>query len=255
MSCVGVSDGGAVGVKALLRIFRPSRKLAIIIGGVALLMGVSGGAAVYVGKDRLIGAAGGGYGLECSDVNLVTIRKQDHVWVRKYIKTEPTDGMTRVKTALRVAQAVYAAQKPDLVQVVVLDENGPTLRADIRGRAIGADVVYIPHPDKTVPGLDDKAYTARYYDGKASENGLFFGERIEMPFDEVAMISAAFKDPEDCVDPVAVGSTKGEGKAAAGGHGAAPETKEPSAQEQAVKDAATPAEDAPAEEPPAKSGH
>jgi hypothetical protein len=69
------------------------------------------------------------------------------------------------------------------------------------------------------------------------------------------MISAAFKDPEDCVDPVAVGSTKGEGKAAAGGHGAAPETKEPSAQEQAVKDAATPAEDAPAEEPPAKSGH
>ncbi|MGO8477565.1 hypothetical protein ACC739_37065, partial [Rhizobium ruizarguesonis] len=24
-------------------------------------------------------------GLECSDVNLVTIRKQDHVWVRKYI--------------------------------------------------------------------------------------------------------------------------------------------------------------------------
>nr|WP_210273263.1 hypothetical protein [Rhizobium sp. WYCCWR 11128] len=250
MSCVGVSDGGAVGVKALLRIFRPSRKLAIIIGGVALLMGVSGGAAVYVGKDRLIGATGGGYGLECSDVNLVTIRKQDHVWVRKYIKTEPTDGMTRVKTALRVAQAVYAAQKPDLVQVVVLDENGPTMRADIRGRAIGADVVYIPHPDKTVPGLDDKSYTARYYDGKASENGLFFGERIEMPFDEIAMISAAFKDPEDCVDPVAVASTKGEGKAAAGGHGAAPETKEPSGQEQAAKDAA-----APAEKPPAKSGH
>jgi hypothetical protein len=56
------------------------------------------------------------------------------------------------------------------------------------------------------------------------------------------MISAAFKDPEDCVDPVAVASTKGEGKAA-GGHGVAP------------KDAATPAEDAPAEEPPAKSGH
>nr|WP_205930722.1 hypothetical protein [Rhizobium leguminosarum] len=251
MSCVGVSDGGAVGVKALLRIFRPSRKLAIIIGGVALLAGVSGGAAVYVGKDRLIDATSGGYGLECSDVNLVTIRKQDHVWVRKYIKTEPTDGMTRVKTALRVAQAVYAAQKPDLVQVVVLDENGPTLRADIRGRAIGADVVYIPHPDKTVPGLDDKSYTARYYDGKASENGLFFGERIEMPSDEIAMISAAFKDPEDCVDPVAVASTKSEEKGkktAGGGHGAAT-----AAESEAAPAAGGHGADAPAEEPPAEA--
>ncbi|ANL23568.1 hypothetical protein AMJ96_CH03911 [Rhizobium sp. N113] len=242
--------------------FRPSRKLAMIIGGVALLAGVSGGAAVYVGKDRLMGVAGGGYGLECSDVNLVTIRKQDHVWVRKYIKTEPTDGITRVKTALRVAQAVYAAQKPDLVQVVVLDENGPTLRSDIRGRAIGADVVYIPHPDKAVPGLDDKPYTARYYDGKASENGLFFGERIELPLDEIAMISSGFKDPEDCVDPVAVGSTKNgekakETKAAGGAHGAAPAAEseaapahEPApAREGASADVVA---EAPAEEPPAE---
>ncbi|ARO31834.1 hypothetical protein NXC14_CH03950 [Rhizobium sp. NXC14] len=248
-------------MKALLRIFRPSRKLAIIIGGVALLAGVSGGAALYVGKDRLIGVSSGG-ALECSDVNLVTIRKQDHVWVRKYIKTEPTDGMTRVRTALRVAQAVYAAQKPDLVQVVVLDENGPTLRADIRGRAIGADVVFIPHPDKTVPGLDDKRYTARYYDGKASENGLFFGERIELPSDEIAMISAGFKDPEDCVDPVAVASTKGEAtgkkieekdkKAEGGGHGAAPAAESEPAPA-AEGDGADVVAEAPAEEPSAEA--
>lgn len=217
-------------------------------------MGVSGGAAVYVGKDRLMGAAGGGSGLECSDVNLVTIKKQDHVWVRKYIKTEPTDGMTRVRTALRVAQAVYAAQKPDLVQVVVLDENGPTLRADIRGRAIGADVVYIPHPDKTVPGLDDKPYTARYYDGKASENGLFFGERIDMPADEIAMISASFKDPEDCVDPVAVASTKGgekAKKAEGGGHGVAPAAETEAAPVAEGGHGADAPAEAPAEEPPA----
>ncbi|MBX4891521.1 hypothetical protein [Rhizobium bangladeshense] len=238
-------------MKALLRIFRPSRKLAIIIGGVALLAGVSGGAAIYVGKDRLVGVSGGG-GLECSDVNLVTIRKQDHLWVRKYIKTEPTDGVTRVRTALRVAQAVYAAQKPDLVQVVVLDENGPTLRADIRGRAIGADVVFIPHPDKAIPGLDDKRFTARYYDGKASENGLFFGERIELPADEIAMISASFKDPEDCVDPVAVASTKHDekGKKDAGdGHGAAP-AAESEAAPAAENEGADVVAEAPAEEPP-----
>ena len=71
-------------------------------------------------------------GVSCTDVNLVTIKKQDRVWIRKYIKTEPTDGLTRVKTALRVAQAIYAQERPDLVQVVVLDENGPTLRSDIR---------------------------------------------------------------------------------------------------------------------------
>lgn len=242
-------------MKALLRIFRPSRKLALIIGGSALLAGVSGGAAVYVGKDRLLGDEESADGVACTDVNLVTIKKQDHVWVRKYIKTEPVDGATRIKTALRVAQAVYAAQKPDLVQVVVLDENGPTLRSDIRGRAIGADVVYIAHPDKMVEGLDDKPYTARYYDGKASDKGLFYGERIELPDDQIAALNASLKDPADCIDPVAVASTKGEGKAA-GGHGAAPkEPDEPSAEEQAAKDAATPAEAAPAEEPPAKSGH
>nr|WP_210277910.1 hypothetical protein [Rhizobium sp. BK316] len=247
------SDGGAVGVKALLRIFRPSRKLALIIGGSALLAGVSGGAAVYVGKDRLLGDEESVDGVACTDVNLVTIKKQDHVWVRKYIKTEPVDGMTRIKTALRVAQAVYATQKPDLVQVVVLDENGPTLRSDIRGRAIGADVVYIAHPDKMVEGLDDKPYTARYYDGKASEQGLFYGERIDLPDDQIAALNASLKDPADCIDPVAVASTKGGSKAA----GAVPakEPEEPSAEEQAAKDAATPAEAAPAEEVPAKSGH
>ncbi len=45
-------------------------------------------------------------------------------------------------------------KKPDLVQVVVLDQNGPTLRSDIRGRAIGADVIYMPHPDKMIDGLE-----------------------------------------------------------------------------------------------------
>jgi hypothetical protein len=219
-------------VKALLRIFRPSRKLVLIIGGIALLGGVSGGAALYIGKDTLLGPpAETVNGAACTDVNLVTIKKQKRVWIRKYIKTEPTDGMTRVKTALRVAKAVYEAQKPDLVQVVVLDANGPTLRSDIRGRAIGADVVYIPHPDPIVESVDgNKVFTARYYDGTAAANGLFFGERIDLPEDEITTLNASFKDVSDCIDPIAVAATEGgEGKPAAkgekpveGGHGAAP---------------------------------
>jgi hypothetical protein len=226
-------DGGAVGVKALLRIFRPSRKLVIIIGGVALLAGVSGGAALYIGKDKISGMSISSSGLECTDVNLVTIRKQDHTWVRKYIKTEPTDGMTRVTTALRVAQAVYEAQKADLVQVVVLDKNGPTLRSDIRGRAIGADVVYIPHPDKMVEGLNDKTYTARYYDGGAAPNGLFFDERI-------TALNAAFKDHEDCLDPVAVSSTEGAEPSAQKDKGEAKEEKPVEGAEAAAEEAPAP---------------
>jgi hypothetical protein len=221
-------------VKALLRIFRPSRKLVLIIGGIALLAGASGGAALYVGKDAILGPpAEMVNGAACTDVNLVTIKKQKRVWIRKYIKTEPTDGMTRVKTALRVAKAVYEAQKPDLVQVVVLDANGPTLRSDIRGRAIGADVVFIPHPDPIVESIEgNKTITARYYDGTAAANGLFFGERVDLPEDEITTLNASFKDVSDCIDPIAVAATEGgEGKPAAkgegakpaeGGHGAAP---------------------------------
>ncbi|CDM59331.1 MULTISPECIES: hypothetical protein [Rhizobium] len=235
-------------MKALLRIFRPSRKLVFIIAGVALLGGVSGGAALFIGKDRILGlSAETMNGLSCTDVNLVTIKKQNRVWIRKYIKTEPTDGMTRVKTALRVAKAVYDAQKPDLVQVVVLDTNGPTLRSDIRGRAIGADVVYIPHPDAVLESAQAKAYTARYYDGSAAANGLFFGERVDLPEDEITALNASFNEYSDCIDPIAVAATKGgEGKskgekaeeakeekpAEGGGHGATP-AEQPAAEEAA----------------------
>jgi hypothetical protein len=198
-------------VKAFLRIFRPSRKLVVVIGGLALLTGASGGAALYIGRDNIIlRSVEEADGVACTDVNLVTIKKQDHVWIRKYIKTEPTDGMTRVKTALRVAQAVYQQQKPDLVQVVVLDEKGPTLRSDIRGRAIGADVVYIPQPDKMIEGLGEKSYIARYHDGEASQNGLFFGERIDLPEDQIHALNASLRESSDCIDPTAVASTTGD---------------------------------------------
>jgi hypothetical protein len=200
---------GAVGLKALLQIFRLSRKLVLIVGGVALLMGSSGAFALYIGRDRLLGPSSASVnGLICTDVNLVTIRKQNRVWIRKYITTDTTDGLTRVKTALRVARAVYEAQKPDLVQVVVLDRNGPTLRSDIHGRALGADVVYVPDPTKVEDGAVDAPYTARYYDGTASDQGLFYGERVEMPLKDIDGVIASLKDHSDCQDPVAADAMK-----------------------------------------------
>ncbi|MDL2405427.1 hypothetical protein PY650_07090 [Rhizobium calliandrae] len=191
-------------MSALLHIFRPSRKLVVIVGGVALFMGCSGVFALYIGKDKLLGlAAASPNGLKCSDVNLVTIRKEDRFWVRKYIRTDPTDGLTRVKTALRVAKAVYDEQKPDLVQVVVLDKNGPTLRSDIRGRALGADVVYVPHPGRVADGTVEEPVTARYYNGGASAEGLFYGEQINMLPKDIDDALAALKDHTDCDNPLA----------------------------------------------------
>ena len=200
-------------MSALLHIFRPSRKLVVIIGGVALLMGCSGAFALYIGKDRLLGlAAASPNGLTCSDVNLVTIRKENRIWVRKYIRTDPTDGLTRVRTALRVAKAVYDEQKPDLVQVVVLDKNGPTLRSDIRGRALGADVVYVPHPDKIADGAAEEPVTARYYNGGASAQGLFYGEQINMLPKDIDDALAALKDHSDCDNPLAAENEAGSAK-------------------------------------------
>jgi hypothetical protein len=213
-------------VKALLRIFRLPRKLVIIVGGVALLMGSSGVFALFIGKDKVLVMAGMATetsdGLECTDVNLVTIRKQNHLWIRKYITTAPTDGLTRIKTALRVAKAVYDTQKPDLVQVVVLDKSGPTLRSDIRGRALGADVIYVPDPSKVGEGTVDAPYTARYYDGGASDQGLFYGERIDMQPSDIDGMIASLKDHSDCQNQVAVETTKSGGAEAGKKKKAAP---------------------------------
>ena len=196
-------------MRALLRIFRLPRKLVVIIGGVALLMGCSGAFALYIGRDRLFGApASFVNGMKCTDINLVTIRKNKHVWLRKYITADATDGLTRIKTALRVAKAVYDAQKPDLVQVVVLDKRGPILQSDIHGRALGATVVYVPHPENIADGSVKVPITARYYNGGANDDGLFYGERIDMTTPDIDHVMASLNDHSDCADPVTTEAAK-----------------------------------------------
>ncbi|SCB31005.1 hypothetical protein GA0061102_101799 [Rhizobium miluonense] len=200
-------------MSALLHIFRMPRKFVVLIGGAAFLIGCSGVLAIYVGKDKLLGLTSASRnGLQCTDINLVTIRKDNRFWVRKYIRTQPTDGMTRVTTALRVAKAVYQEQKPDLVQVVVLDEKGPTLRSDIRGRALGADVVYVPHPEKLADGSSEVPLTARYYDGDASTAGLFYGEQITMMPHDIDTALAGLKDLSDCDNALAADNRPGDAK-------------------------------------------
>ncbi|WP_418137630.1 hypothetical protein [Agrobacterium sp. El2ro-1b] len=221
-------------VKAVFGRMRFSRKLVMIGGGILLLAGATGSAAVFIGSDRLLGPSyASTNGLSCDAVQTVNIRKNGALWVRKFIRTGGGDGPERLKTALRVAKAVYDKQKPDLVQVSVLDKNGPQLRSEMRGRAIAAQVVFIPDPAKIPEGANAHRYSAFYYDGAANGSGQFYGLRIDLPLEDTEAMAASLSDSADCATPVLDGGSEGhegkapkghgENKGAAGGeHGAAP---------------------------------
>lgn len=184
----------------------------MVIGGLVLIGG-SGAAALYIGADSLLGPS---YeelnGLECTTLQVVKIKRNERYWVRKYVFTESGDGLSRLKTALRVAKAVQLAEKADLVQVSVLDKTGPTQRAAMRGRAIGAQVVYIPDTSRA-PDPSDPVYSAYYLEGAPSAKGEYFGLRIDPPLEDVTALAKGLNDTADCILPVV------EGAAAADGHG------------------------------------
>lgn len=199
-----------------------SRKLVLIVGGVLVLCGGTGGAAVYIGADTLLGPSYAELnGLECTEVQTVEIRKKDRFWIRKYVTTsEPGDGLTRVKTALRIAKVVQEAKKADLVQVVVLDPNGPKERGLMRGRAVGADVIFVPDPTRVPEAATARMLTARYADGPPAANGEFFGQKIDMVEDDIQALLAKLDDSTDCITPEVV-VPEGEGHGDSGGHGKA----------------------------------
>lgn len=255
-------NDGAVGVKAKLRIFRLPRKLVFFMGGILLLGGATGAFALYAGKDGLLG-----FGpsqkvadLACTTVKTFKIKKKDRFWVRKFIKTEPAEGLARVMTALRVAEAVYTQQQPDLVQVVVLDQNGPEMRAAMRGRAVGADVVYVPHPEKIAELQDTPVYTAKYVDGAATADGQFYGEKIQLPLEHIESLVKLLGDRADCQEPAGVEVKAGDhGKKEEKGHGEAAESHgeatEGHGAEAEQKDGSGDGEEPAADSPVAESGH
>ena len=208
-------------MKGLLSKIRISRKIVLAFGGVLVLCGATGAAAVFIGADKILGPSyADRNGLECTEIKTVTIKKKDHFWVRKYIITdEAGDGLTRVKTALRVAGQVYERDKPDLVQVVVLDKNGPSDRSAMRGRAVGADVVYIADPARVPEEPDGQVFTARYVDKPANADGMFYGEKIALPEAEIEKLVARLDDKTDCIKPEVV-LPEGQAAPAVDGHAA-----------------------------------
>ncbi|MDQ1187139.1 hypothetical protein QE408_004282 [Agrobacterium larrymoorei] len=210
---------GTFDVKAVFKRIRFSRKVVLIGGGILLLGGASGVAAIVVGRDQLFGPDEVVQnGLECKTAQTVKIKKNGSVWIRKFVRTDGGDGPERMKTALRVAKAIYDKDHPDLVQVSVLDTKGPQMRADMRGRSIAAQAVYIADLSKLPEGAASQNYSAYYYDGAVADDGQFYGLRIDLPVEDAKAITASLTEFADCVDPVVAPAGDGHG-APAGGHG------------------------------------
>jgi hypothetical protein len=200
-----------------------SRKLLIIVAGVMVLTGASGAAAIIVGREALLGPpAEQVSGAACTLVTTVRLDRNGQQWLRKYVRSEAKEADVRIKTALRDAGAVSNHEAADLYQIILLDAAGPQNRADMRGRAIGAEVLFARNP-AAIPGMT-APFVARYTDGKPAENGEFYGARKELSLDEIKTIVTAMEEREDCVDPNAVaeeghGESAGHGEAKAeGGH-------------------------------------
>ena len=202
-------------MKFLPTSFRLSRKLLIIVTGVVVLTGASGAAAIFVGRDALLGPpAEQVSGVACTTVSTVRLDRNGQNWLRKYVRSDAKDGDVRIKTALRVAGAVSNHEDADLYQVILLDAAGPVNRADMRGRAIGAEVLFARNPS-AIPGMT-APFVARYTTGQPAGNGDFYGERKELSLDEIKTIVTAMEDRADCIDPNAEGI-----ETAAAGHGEA----------------------------------
>lgn len=212
-----------VPVKLLPTSFRLSRKLMIVLAGVVVLTGASGAAAILVGREALLGSltdkvSGGA----CTTVMTVRLERDGQNWLRKYVRSDAKDGELRVRTALRVAGAVSNSEDADLYQVVLIDAAGPVNRADMRGRAIGAEVLFARNP-AAVPGMTGP-FVARYVEGKPGVNGEFYGDRKELTLEEIKTIVTTMTDRADCVDPEAEAEDGGQAEAKEdGGHAAAAE--------------------------------
>lgn len=205
------------------------KKVLILLSGVIVLTGASGAVAVFVGRDAILGPPEERIsGVACTTVLTVRQNRDGQEWLRRYIRANAADGDMRIKTALRVAGALSNQEHADLYQVVLLDEAGPAVRAGMRGRAIGAEVLFSREPGK-IAGLT-AAFQASYVEGSAAENGEFYGKRKALKLDEIKGIVTAMADRTDCLDPdatgenaiaSAMGEPAGEDHAAASGDGEA----------------------------------
>ncbi|WP_077959645.1 hypothetical protein [Ensifer adhaerens] len=190
-------------MKAILGKIRPSKRLLVILAAAFGVSAASGGAAVYVSRDALMARISEPKtsGLECTTIRTLKLGHNGQRWIRMHVKTDRADGKSRMRTALRVVGALAKAEKADLYQVVVLDSAGPESRADVRGAAIGAEVLFAPGP-QSVPGMSE-TFRASYNEGTANSVGAFHGKIVDLSMGDIRTMMAAMDDQSSCIDPSA----------------------------------------------------
>ncbi len=182
--------------RGLLHVFRMSRKLALLCGGFLLVLGASGTAALVLAPAHLIP----GYSEEtvssCKTLYQSEFRRGREKRLIAVIATDAIKPADRIRTGMRMARHLVETSNPDLVIVQVVDHQGPTGRAEIRGPAVGVEIAHAPNPSKTL--ATGKPWEVRYIDALPTSGGLYFGPRVDMALAELETIDHSIELAEGC---------------------------------------------------------
>lgn len=186
----------AAAKRHLFHAFRISRKLALLSGGFLLVLGATGTAALVFAPARLIpGYAQNTIG-SCRTIYQSGFRRGQENRVIAVIATEDVEPADRIRTGVRIARHLAETLKPDLVIVQVADYRGPTERAELRGAAIGTEIVHAPYPAKTQ--ATSKPWEIRYVDSVSTEAGYYFGSRVDMWLTEIEAVNQGIELVAGC---------------------------------------------------------
>ncbi len=214
----------AVAKRKLSQAFRISRKLALLSGGFLFVLGASGTAALVFAPANMIPGFKEDVGGHCKTVYQSEFRRGKEKRLIAVISGDDIEPRDRVKTGIRIARHLSETLNPDLVIVQVADHLGPTTRAELRGSALGAEVVYAPVPTKSL--AVSQPWEVRYINTVPSSTGYYFGERVDMPQTEIEALAHEIELVAGCDGDLVEEEAKtvsaagrGEKPAAAGGHG------------------------------------
>lgn len=239
---------------------RFSRKMLLFTVGILALLGGTGAAALYSGAVHLIikpEQQDSPAGAACDTVQTLVFKTPARrLWMRRTIRMDHADGPTRIKTALRVAGLLANANEAvDLIQVSVLDRNGPTQRAEMRGRSIGAEVVLAMQPEY-LPDMKEP-FIVRYYEGVPTDEGRYYGERVSLDVPEIRKLMGAMRNVADKADCTPLPVPDNAKAKPPGEHVVSAESEQPASHDTTSADSETSTEDhaAPADEKSDAASH
>jgi hypothetical protein len=177
-------------------LFRVSRKLVLLSGSFLFVLGASGTAALVFAPANMIPGFQEEAGGHCRTVYQSEFWRGKEKRLIALVAGDDADTRERVKTGLRIARHLSEKLDPDLVIVQIADNRGPTTRAELRGSAIGAEIVYAPVPTRTL--AVSQPWEVRYVDALPSRTGYYFGERVDMPQTEIEAIAQEIATIEGC---------------------------------------------------------